>query len=96
MHIEPGIVNGAKMILGMATAAGAGLWTLRLAAEAAVAHGVPALAARSAMATAATTKAAKAAARVQRLGAGVAVGHSEHDDSGIGAAACFLDSERMP
>jgi len=54
MHIEPGIVNGAKMILGMATAAGAGLWTLKLAAEAAVAHGVPALAARSAMATAAT------------------------------------------
>jgi hypothetical protein len=54
MHIEPGIVNGAKMILGMVTAAGAGLWTVKLAFEAAAARGLPALAARSAMATAAT------------------------------------------
>jgi hypothetical protein len=53
MHIEPGIVNGAKMILGFATAAGVGLWTVKLAVQAAVAHGLPALAARSALATAA-------------------------------------------
>jgi hypothetical protein len=51
MHIEPGIVNGAKMILGFATAAGVGLWTLKLAAQTAVERGLPALAARSALAT---------------------------------------------
>jgi hypothetical protein len=54
MHIEPGIVNGAKMILGFATAAGVGVWTLKLAVQTAVERGLPALAARSAMATAAT------------------------------------------
>ena len=54
MHMEPGIVNGAKMILGFATAAGVGLWTVKLAAETAVARGLPSLAARSALATAAT------------------------------------------
>ncbi len=54
MHIEEGIVNGAKLLLGYATAAGAGLWTAKLAADEVVARGLPALAARSAMATAAT------------------------------------------
>jgi Cobalt uptake substrate-specific transmembrane region len=54
MHIEPGIVNGAKMILGFATAAGVGLWTVKLAAQTAVERGLPALAARSALATVAT------------------------------------------
>jgi hypothetical protein len=53
MHIEPGIVNGAKMILGFATAAGVGVWTLKLAVETAIERGLPALAARSGLATAA-------------------------------------------
>lgn len=54
MHIEPGIVNGAKMILGFATAAGVGLWTVKLAAQTAVERGLHSLAARSALATVAT------------------------------------------
>ena len=54
MHIEEGIVTGARLVLGYATAAGAGIWTVKLAAEAVAARGLPAMAARSAMATAAT------------------------------------------
>jgi ABC-type Co2+ transport system permease subunit len=54
MHIEEGIVNGAKMILGFATAAGVGLWTVKLAAQTAVERGLPSLAARSALAMVAT------------------------------------------
>jgi hypothetical protein len=54
MHIEPGIVNGAKMILGFATAAGVGLWTAKLAVQTAIESGLPSLVARSALATAAT------------------------------------------
>jgi ABC-type Co2+ transport system permease subunit len=54
MHIEEGIVNGAKMILGYATAAGVGLWTVKLAAQTAVERGLPSLAARAALATMAT------------------------------------------
>jgi ABC-type Co2+ transport system permease subunit len=54
MHIEEGIVNGAKMILGYATAAGVGLWTVKLAAQTAVERGLPSLAARAALATVAT------------------------------------------
>lgn len=33
MHIEPGLVDGAKIILSYATAAGAGLFTLKLARD---------------------------------------------------------------
>ena len=50
MHIEPGIVHGAKMALAYGTAAGAGGYALKLAWEDAKANGVPALALRSALA----------------------------------------------
>lgn len=46
MHIEPGIVEGAKMTLGVATAAGAAGYTVRLALEMARRDGVTSLAAR--------------------------------------------------
>lgn len=52
MHIEPGIVDGAKMALGYATAAAAGGYTLKLAWETARASGPGALVLRSAVATA--------------------------------------------
>ena len=54
MHIEEGVVTGAKLILGYATAATAGLYALRLAAQALRAQGGASLAARGALATAAT------------------------------------------
>ncbi|WP_308915449.1 energy-coupling factor ABC transporter permease [Jannaschia sp. LMIT008] len=50
MHIEPGIVDGAKMALAVATAAGAGAYTLKLAWTDAKARGVAPLAVRSALA----------------------------------------------
>ncbi|MEI4487448.1 energy-coupling factor ABC transporter permease [Frigidibacter sp. MR17.14] len=53
MHIEHGVVTGAKLLLSLGTAAAAGLTTLKMAAEAAVEKGIPSLAARSALSTAA-------------------------------------------
>ncbi len=53
MHIEEGVVTGAKLILGYATAATAGLYALRLAARP-CARRAGSLAARGALATAAT------------------------------------------
>ncbi len=52
MHIEPGLVAGAKALLGAATAAAAGAVALKLAWEAARERGLPSLAARGAVATA--------------------------------------------
>lgn len=52
MHIEPGIVDGAKMALGAATAAAAGTYTLKLAAEAVRETGLAPVATRSLIATA--------------------------------------------
>lgn len=54
MHIEEGVVTGAKIILSHATAAAAGLYTLKLAAGALRAQGAASLAARAGLATAAT------------------------------------------
>ncbi|HWL58640.1 MAG TPA: energy-coupling factor ABC transporter permease [Paracoccus sp. (in: a-proteobacteria)] len=53
MHIEPGLVSGAKILLSYATAAAAGVYTLKLAAEAVRAQGAVSLALRSVLATAA-------------------------------------------
>jgi hypothetical protein len=53
MHIEPGLVTGAKAILGAATATTAGLFTLKLAATAIREQGIASLAVRSVIATAA-------------------------------------------
>jgi hypothetical protein len=47
MHIEPGIVTGAKLALSYATAAAAGAYTLKLAAETLRERGVASLAVRS-------------------------------------------------
>lgn len=52
MHIEPGIVDGAKMALSAVTAAAAGTWTLKLAADAVRQTGAVSLLARSAIASA--------------------------------------------
>ncbi|MDO9638428.1 MAG: energy-coupling factor ABC transporter permease [Pseudotabrizicola sp.] len=52
MHIEEHVVSGTKIILSYATAAGAGLYSLKLAAEALREAGIGGLAARSAAATA--------------------------------------------
>lgn len=56
MHIEPGLVTGPKLLLSYATAATAGLYTLRLAATGPgrgnIAFTVASLAARSVIATA--------------------------------------------
>ena len=54
MHIEPGIVAGAKIVLSYATAATAGLYSLKLAFGALRDRGLTALAARTSLATAAT------------------------------------------
>jgi ABC-type Co2+ transport system permease subunit len=54
MHIEEGLVTGAKLAVGYATAAGAGLWTATCAAQAMAERGLAALGARAAIATAAT------------------------------------------
>ena len=51
MHIEPGIVTGAKIALGYATAAGAGLWTLKLAWDSLRESGGASLLMRSAVTT---------------------------------------------
>jgi len=53
MHIEPGIVTGAKIVLSYGTAAAAGLYTIKTAVEDLRAQGVISLAARSFIATAA-------------------------------------------
>lgn len=53
MHIEPGIVNGAKLLLSYGTAAAAGGYGLKLAWDHIKDSGVTALAARTAAATAA-------------------------------------------
>ncbi len=54
MHIEEGVVTGAKLILGYATAATAGLYSLKLAADSVRAQGAASLVARAGLATAAT------------------------------------------
>lgn len=51
MHIEPGIVHGAKMAFAYATAAGAGAYTVKLAADAVRLSGALPLMIRSAAAT---------------------------------------------
>ena len=53
MHIEPGLVTGAKALVGYATAATAGGYTLMLARDALREKGVTSLALRSVIATAA-------------------------------------------
>jgi ABC-type Co2+ transport system permease subunit len=53
MHIEPGLVAGAKLALGAVTAAGSAAVTLKLARDALRDRGIASLAARSALATAA-------------------------------------------
>lgn len=53
MHIEPGIVAGAKIVLSYATAGTAGLFTLKLAVDALRDRGLPSLAIRCAITTAA-------------------------------------------
>ncbi len=53
MHIEPGIVNGAKITLSYATAAGAATYLLKESASAFGVSGALSLAVRSVMATAA-------------------------------------------
>ncbi|MBT9384737.1 energy-coupling factor ABC transporter permease [Pseudooceanicola sp. CBS1P-1] len=53
MHIEPGLISPAKMILSYATAAGAGAFWLKTAAAGLKEKGLASLAARGAMATAA-------------------------------------------
>ncbi|MCR8724829.1 energy-coupling factor ABC transporter permease [Frigidibacter sp. ROC022] len=53
MHIEPGVVTGAKLLLSYATAAGAGAYALKLGWSAAKERGLPSLVARSAIGTAA-------------------------------------------
>lgn len=52
MHIEPGIVTGAKLALGAATAAGAGLYTAKLAWNELKERNVASLAARTVASTA--------------------------------------------
>jgi len=51
MHIEPGVVDGAKMILSYATAAAGGGIALKLAADDLKAHSLPSFATRAALAT---------------------------------------------
>jgi hypothetical protein len=51
MHIEPGVVNGAKLALSYATAAGAGLWTVKLAWETLKTSNLASFAARIALST---------------------------------------------
>ncbi len=54
MHIEPGVVTGAKLALGSVTAAGAATLSAKMVWENLVQRGAASLIARSAMATAAT------------------------------------------
>lgn len=51
MHIEPGVVMGAKLALGYLTAAGVGAYTIKLAKDAVAKDGFSALAVRSTIAT---------------------------------------------
>lgn len=51
MHIEPGVVNGAKIVLSFATAAGATVYSAKLVWQSLVEKGLVSLIARSAMAT---------------------------------------------
>lgn len=51
MHIEPGVVNGAKLVLSYATAAGAVAYSGKLIWDSLVARGAPSLVARSLLAT---------------------------------------------
>jgi hypothetical protein len=51
MHIEPGVVDGAKLFLSYATAAGAGAMTVKAAWDHIKTSGISALAVRSAIAT---------------------------------------------
>ena len=51
MHIEPGIVDGAKIMLGYATAAAAGAVTLRECVKTAAATGLAPFAGRTAVTT---------------------------------------------
>ncbi len=53
MHIEPGVVDGAKILLSYGTAAAAGGYALKLAADTARQRGAVSLLARSVLATAA-------------------------------------------
>jgi ABC-type Co2+ transport system permease subunit len=53
MHIEPGVVTGAKILFSYATAAGAGAYAMKLGWEAVRDRGIVSLTARSAVATAA-------------------------------------------
>lgn len=53
MHIEPGLVAGAKIVLSYATAIGAGAYTLKLAWDSLREQGAPSLIIRSAIASAA-------------------------------------------
>jgi len=53
MHIEPGVVTGAKILLSYATAAGAGAYAMKLGWESIRERGAVSLVARSAIATAA-------------------------------------------
>ena len=52
MHIEPGVVDGAKMVLAYGTAAAAGGYSLKLAADDLRTHSIPSFAVRSAVAVA--------------------------------------------
>jgi ABC-type Co2+ transport system permease subunit len=52
MHIEPGVVSGAKILLSYATAAGAGAYTMKLAWDALRERGPASLLMRGAIATA--------------------------------------------
>ena len=54
MHVEPGIVNGAKMALSFATAAGAGTYALKLAFDGLKDKGIASLASRTLLAMAST------------------------------------------
>lgn len=53
MHIEPGVVTGAKIVLSYATAAGAGGYALKLGWDSLRSGGAASLAARAGLATAA-------------------------------------------
>ena len=52
MHIEPGLVDGAKLTLSYATAAAAGGYAIKLASETVREQGVASFALRTAVATA--------------------------------------------
>ncbi len=54
MHIEPGLVSEAKIVLSYATAAGAGTYAMKLAYDAVRDKGLTSLAGRTVLATAAT------------------------------------------